>query len=236
MDSKKILIVDDEAPMRELLNLNLRREGYITEESVTGIEAIKKIKENTYSIILLDIMMPGMGGFEICREVRQFSQVPIIMLTARNQLSDKVTGLRLGADDYITKPFEQEELLARIESVSRRGGEDKVLEEVKDLLRLNELVLNQRTRQVFYLNTELLLTPKEFSILQLFLLNKGRVFSRDDILGLIWGHDYYGDYRAVDSHIKNLREKLSEAGIPGQDVIKTVWGVGYKCNENFKEK
>jgi two-component system, OmpR family, response regulator ResD len=233
---KHILIVDDEAPMRELLRLYLKKEGYEIEESTTGIDAINKIREKTYSIVLLDIMMPGMGGFEVCREVRQFSQVPIIMLTARNQLTDKVTGLRIGADDYITKPFEREELLARIEAVSRRGIGKDIAEEKKDILRFNDLIMKKSTHQVFYVEKELSLTPKEYAILQLFLLNKGRVFSRDDVLGLIWGHDYIGDYRTVDTHIKNLRDKLTEAGIPGQNVIKTVWGVGYKCNESTKDK
>jgi two-component system response regulator ResD len=234
--SKHILIVDDEAPMRELLSLYLRKEGFRIDEATTGIEGIQKIRENDYSMILLDIMMPGIGGFEVCREVRDFSRVPIIMLTARNQLSDKVSGLRLGADDYITKPFDQEEVLARIEAVLRRGKVNEYMEENKDILHLNNLTLNMSTHQVFYLHKEILLTPKEFGILQLFLLNKSRVFSRDDILGLLWGHDYFGDYRAVDNHIKNLREKLNDAGLMGQEVIKTVWGVGYKCNEINKDK
>lgn len=236
MNKSRLLIIDDEAPMRELLRLYLKNEGYEIDESTNGVDAINKIREKTYAIVLLDIMMPGMGGFEVCREVRQFSQVPIIMLTARNQLTDKVTGLRIGADDYITKPFERDELLARIEAVSRRGKEKDITEEKKDVLRFGDLIMKKSTHQVFYIGKEISLTPKEYAILQLFLLNKGRVFSRDDVLGLIWGYDYIGDYRTVDTHIKNLRDKLSEAGIPGQNVIKTVWGVGYKCNENTKDK
>jgi len=232
---KHILIVDDESPMRELLSLYLRQEDYEIDESSNGTEAIEKIRERSYSLILLDIMMPGMGGFEVCREIRRISQVPIIMLTARNHLTDKVSGLRIGADDYITKPFERDELLARIEAVSRRGIEKERAEERKDMLRFNDLIMNKSTHQVFYGKKEISLTPKEYAILQLFLLNKGRVFSRDDVLGLIWGHDYFGDYRTVDSHIKNLRDKLSQAGIPGHNVIKTVWGVGYKCNESTKD-
>ncbi|PAE10438.1 DNA-binding response regulator [Niallia circulans] len=231
MKRSPILIVDDESPMIELLSLYLKQAGYEVEECLSGKEAISLIKNNDYLLVILDIMMSDMGGFEVCRIVREYSNVPIIMLTARNQLNDKVFGLRLGADDYITKPFEKEELLARIEVVVRREMQNNLVTD-KDIITFENLVLNKVSHQVFVSEVELDLTPKEFAILQLFLMNKGRVFSRDDVLSFIWGHDFLGDYRTVDTHIKNLREKLSSVGIPGQKVIKTVWGVGYKFNED----
>lgn len=231
MKRSPILIVDDESPMIELLSLYLKQAGYEVKECLSGKEAISLIKNNDYLLVILDIMMSDMGGFEVCRIVREYSNVPIIMLTARNQLNDKVFGLRLGADDYITKPFEKEELLARIEVVVRREMQNNLVTD-KDIITFENLVLNKVSHQVFVSEVELDLTPKEFAILQLFLMNKGRVFSRDDVLSFIWGHDFLGDYRTVDTHIKNLREKLSSVGIPGQKVIKTVWGVGYKFNED----
>jgi two-component system, OmpR family, response regulator ResD len=235
LDSKWVLIVDDEEPMRELLRLYLMSEGYLIDDCINGIEAISKVKRNSYDLMILDVMMPEMNGYEVCKEVRTFSSLPIIMLTARNQVVDKVQGLRIGADDYITKPFEQEELIARIEAIFRR---EKLLIEKKkktdkEVLSFEGLKLIKNDHQVFYLDKEVILTPKEFAILQLFLSNKGRVYTRDDILELIWGNSYMGDYRSVDTHIKNLRDKLTDSGISGQKVIKTVWGVGYKCNEEI---
>ncbi len=213
--------------MRELLQLHLKKEGYVVDEAINGIEAIKKIEEKSYSIVLLDVMMPEMDGFEVCRRIRKVSQVPVIMLTARTQTWDKVEGLKMGADDYLTKPFEQEELLARIEAVLRRYGVGEQ-ETRGNTLFFNGLVMKRKAHQVFYLEKEVSLTPKEYAILELLLLNKNRVFSRDDILALVWGYDFIGDYRGVDTHVKHLRDKLTDAGISGQSVIKTVWGVGYK--------
>lgn len=227
MEDIKILIVDDEAPMRELLQLHLKKEGYLVDEATNSMDAIKKIEKTFYSIVLLDVMMPEIDGFEACERIRKISQVPIIMLTARTQTLDKVKGLKIGADDYLTKPFEQEEMLARIEAVLRRYGiNDR--ESRGDTMYFNGLVMKKEAHQVFYLEKELSLTPKEYSILELLLSNRNRVFSRDDILELVWGYDFIGDYRGVDTHVKHLRDKLTNAGISGQSVIKTVWGVGYK--------
>ncbi|ADC49301.1 two component transcriptional regulator, winged helix family [Alkalihalophilus pseudofirmus OF4] len=227
MKEIRILIVEDEAPMRELLQLYLRKEGYVVDEAITGIEALEKVEKTLYSVVLLDVMMPEMDGFEVCREIRKVSQVPVIMLTARTQTLDKVKGLKIGADDYLTKPFEQEELLARVEAVLRRYGVSEP-ESRGNTLFFKGLVMKRNAYQVYYNEEELSLTPKEFAILELFLLNKNRVFSRDDILELVWGYDFIGDYRGVDTHVKHLRDKLTEAGISGRSVIKTVWGVGYK--------
>ncbi len=229
MGDVRILVIDDETPMRELLHMYLTSAGYVVDEANNGLHAIKKIKDKSYSIVLLDIMMPGMDGFDVCNEIRKISQVPVIMLTARNQVIDKVAGLKIGADDYITKPFDQEELLARVEAILRRNGmNNQELTGVKDRLHFHDLVMKREEHQVFYLENEVSLTPKEYAILELFLLNQKRVFSRDDILELVWGYDYIGDYRSVDTHVKHLRDKLTDAGIAGQSVIKTVWGVGYK--------
>lgn len=229
MDRQIILVVDDEAPMRELLTLYLKKEGYDVEEASNGKEAIKKLKETRYSLILLDVMMPNKDGFDTCLEMREWSDVPIIMITARTQLTDKVAGLRLGADDYITKPFNQKELIARIEALLRRHNYKKQEKpKAEKTLYHKGIILNKEAHQAYYLDQELSLTPKEYAILELLLINKNRVFSRDDIFELIWGFDFIGDYRSVDSHIKHLRDKLTEAGLSGKSVIQTVWGVGYK--------
>lgn len=245
---KTVLIVDDEAPMRELLQLYLNAEGYSTEAAASGKEALSRISAAHYDLVILDLMMPVMDGFDVCKAIRQSSTVPIIMLTARDETVDKVVGLKIGADDYLTKPFEHQELIARMESIFRR--QDFVQQQnpaipmpkqtsvqassslsPKSELAFRELIMNLKTHQVFFQDTEIALTPKEFSILKLFLSHKERIFQREDILELLWKTRSINDDRTVDTHIKNLREKLSQAGIPGQDVIKTIWGTGYICNE-----
>lgn len=238
--NKTILIVDDEQPMRELLQLYLSTDGYLTETAADGEVAITLLKQKKYDLVLLDLMMPKLDGFDVCKAIRNVSSVPIIMLTAREDTIDKVVGLKLGADDYMTKPFEKQELLARMESIFRREtylqedmptANQPVGSNRKIDYAFHELRMNIPTHQVFYKERELSLTPKEFSILRLFLSNKGRIFHREDMLELLWNNRPVNDDRTVDTHIKNLRDKLSQAGIPGQDVIKTVWGTGYICNE-----
>lgn len=239
MIDRHILIVDDEEPMRELLLLYLQSAGYTAEAISNGEEAIHFVKRRHFDLILLDLMLPGIDGFEVCRQIRNFSTVPIVMLSAREQTADKVIGLRIGADDYITKPFEYQELLARIETIFRReqfAHEDRRHAKQQTVISHNGLKMNLQTHQVFHEDVELSFTPKEFAILRIFLSNKGRVFHRDDILELVWKTPTVNDDRTVDTHIKNIREKLSKIGIPGQEVIKTVWGTGYICNENAKDK
>ncbi|MCL6606338.1 MAG: response regulator transcription factor [Paenibacillus sp.] len=238
--NRTILIVDDEQPMQELLQLYLSNDGYHTETAVDGEMAMSLLSYTKYDLVILDLMMPKLDGFDVCKAIRNVSNVPIIMLTAREDTIDKVVGLKLGADDYMTKPFEQQELLARMESIFRREkylqedfpvANQPIVSNQKIDYFYEDLRMNIQTHQVFYMDGELSLTPKEFAILRLFLSNKGRIFHREDILELLWKNRPVNDDRTVDTHIKNLRDKLSQAGIPGQDVIKTVWGTGYICNE-----
>lgn len=238
--NRHILIVDDEEPMRELLQLYLLADGYTADTAVDGEHALIRLQHGKYDLVLLDLMMPTLDGFDVCKAIRNVSTVPIIMLTAREEIIDKVIGLKIGADDYMTKPFEQQELLARMESIFRREqflqvevptSNPSVVSNRKTTFSYNGLQMNIQTYQVFYKERELSLTPKEFAILRLFLTNTGRIFHREDILELLWKTRPINDDRTVDTHIKNLREKLSKAGIPGQEVIRTVWGTGYICNE-----
>lgn len=226
----RILIVDDEETMRHLLSYHLREAGYETEESESGKNALKKITQHPYQCVLLDIMMPIMDGWEACRQIRQYSSVPIIMLTARDDLADKVKGLQIGADDYITKPFNKEELLARVQAVLRRNQQVGIaqVENQAGVLSYRGIRLNPEKREVFFQDHPLILTRTEYEMLQLFLKHPGRVFSREDLLNLIWSSTEVEDYRTVDTHIKNVREKLRNAGAIAHDIIKTVWGVGYK--------
>ncbi|CEH30164.1 hypothetical protein AM501_11850 [Aneurinibacillus migulanus] len=225
-----ILIVDDEKPMRHLLSLYLRHAGYTVEEAASGPEALAAVQDKTYTLILLDIMMPEMSGWEVCERVRKISDIPVIMLTARDEISDKVKGLNIGADDYITKPFEKEEMLARVRALLRRKGmyEGKAERKDKSMLTYKGIVIDSETYEAFYGQNVLSLTRKEYELLNVLLKHPGQVFSRDHLLALVWVNQNIEDYRTVDTHIKNLREKLRVAGAPAHEIIKTVWGVGYK--------
>lgn len=225
-----ILIVDDEKPMRHLLSLYLRHAGYTVEEAASGPEALAAVQDKTYTLILLDIMMPEMSGWEVCERVRKISDIPVIMLTARDEISDKVKGLNIGADDYITKPFEKEEMLARVRALLRRKGmyEGKAERKDKSMLTYKGIVIDSETYEAFYGQNVLSLTRKEYELLNVLLKHPGQVFSRDHLLALVWANQNIEDYRTVDTHIKNLREKLRVAGAPAHEIIKTVWGVGYK--------
>lgn len=225
-----ILIVDDEKPMRHLLSLYLRHAGYTVEEAASGPEALAAVQDKTYTLILLDIMMPEMSGWEVCERVRKISDIPVIMLTARDEISDKVKGLNIGADDYITKPFEKEEMLARVRALLRRKGmyEGKAERKDKSMLTYKGIMIDSETYEAFYGQNVLSLTRKEYELLNVLLKHPGQVFSRDHLLALVWANQNIEDYRTVDTHIKNLREKLRVAGAPAHEIIKTVWGVGYK--------
>lgn len=223
----RILVVDDEVPMTKLIEIYLTKNGYRVDAVTSGEAALQELRKHNYDLVLLDVMMPELSGWDTCKKIRNFSNVPIIMLTARDQILDKVKGLTLGADDYITKPFEEIELLARMEALLRRaGGQSGPSSD--EIISHQGIMLNTDTHQVFYLDGEIVLTPKEFHILQTFLMNIGKVMSRERLLELVWGYDFYGDHRIVDSHVKNLREKLRVHGLPIDDMLKTIWGVGYK--------
>ncbi|BCJ88348.1 response regulator transcription factor [Effusibacillus dendaii] len=220
----RILIVDDEQPMRELIQFYLVQNGFETVLAASGKEALSQLLENAYDLMIVDWMMPEMDGLELCQQIRRFSQIPIIMLTARNQLEDKVEGFEKGADDYLSKPFEEAELIARIKALLRRARSQQA--EQDPILRYKDLTLNEKSYEVVYRNQVVLLTAHEFELLKFMMKHVGQVLSREQMIENVWGFDFEGDNRTVDSHIRNLRSKLKSAG--GADFIKTVWGVGYK--------
>ncbi|NMA06309.1 MAG: response regulator transcription factor [Ruminococcaceae bacterium] len=225
MKTKKILVVDDEKNICELLRLYLEKEGYEVVISLDGEDAIEKHRTENPDLILLDIMLPITDGWEVCRRIRERSEVPIIMLTAKGQTFDKVMGLELGADDYIVKPFDMKEVLARIKAVLRRSGKMDEGEVVYDKLSVNIVDYKLKVDGVV-IDTP----PKELELLYHLAKNPNRVFTRDQLLDEVWGFDYYGDSRTIDVHIKRLREKLE--GVSDEWSLKTVWGVGYKFEVN----
>ena len=224
MPMLKILLVDDDPNIRQLVNLYLQKEGFEVMMADRGDEALKMFKASPPNLILLDIMLPGMDGWQVCREVRKISNIPIIMLTAKDETFDKVLGLELGADDYVSKPFDMKELVARIKAVSRRFQAADAPE--KELV-FPGLTININQYTVMYMGKELEMPPKELELLYFLASPPGMVFTREQLLEQVWGYDYFGDSRTVDVHVKRLREKLTEGEKLGWQ-IKTVWGVGYK--------
>lgn len=224
MSMLKILLVDDDPNIRQLVNLYLEKEGFEVTMAARGDEALKLFKESPPNLILLDVMLPGMDGWQVCREVRKVSNIPIIMLTAKDETFDKVLGLELGADDYVVKPFEMKELVARIKAVSRRF---QAADAPEKELAFPGLTININQYTVKYMGRELEMPPKELELLYFLASHPGMVFTREQLLEQVWGYDYFGDSRTVDVHVKRLREKLPEGESHGW-MIKTVWGVGYK--------
>ncbi|MBR5156101.1 MAG: response regulator transcription factor [Clostridia bacterium] len=231
MDSSKtkILIVDDEKNICEIIRLYVEKEGFSTICAYDGDEAVRNFKEEKPDIVLLDIMLPKKDGWQVCREIRGVSNAPIIMLTAKGELFDKVLGLELGADDYVVKPFEPKELVARIKAVLRRCEYNPDQSESKEgVLKFNGLTINRETYEVYLGEERLELPPKEFELLYFLAQNVNRVFTRDQLLNEIWGYEFFGDSRTVDVHIKRIREKIEREGKEQGWQLKTVWGVGYK--------
>ena len=219
---KKILIVEDEANIRELLRLYLEREGYTVLEAENGVEGIKKWKSDKPDMLLLDVMMPVMDGWEVCREIRAESDVPIIMLTAKGETADRVSGLVMGAEDYIVKPLEMPEVIARVRAVFRRIAPDDAPEK----LSFDNLVIDKQAYDLVIKGKRVDAPPKEIELLYFLASSPNRVFTRAQLLDEVWGFDYFGDTRTVDVHVKRLREKLE--GVSDKWELKTVWGVGYK--------
>lgn len=219
---KKILIVEDQANIRELLRLYLEREGYTVLEAENGVEGIKKWKSDKPDMLLLDVMMPVMDGWAVCREIRAESDVPIIMLTAKGETADRVSGLEMGADDYIVKPLEMPEVIARVRAVFRRMAPDDAPEK----LSFDNLVIDKQAYDLFIKGKRVDAPPKEIELLYFLASSPNRVFTRAQLLDDVWGFDYFGDTRTVDVHVKRLREKLE--GVSDKWELKTVWGVGYK--------
>ncbi len=224
MANNKVLVVDDDANIADIIRMYLEKEGYEVTTAHNGVKALEAFREEAPSIVLLDIMMPEMDGWQVCREIRRISNIPIIMLTAKGETFDKVLGLELGADDYIVKPFETKELVARVKAVLRRS-ETKDSGAMKEIVYPN-LTINLSNYELKLAGKIVEVPPKELELLYFLASNPNRVFTREQLLEEVWGFDYFGDSRTVDVHIKRLREKLE--GVEGTWQLKTVWGVGYK--------
>ncbi|MBE6729897.1 MAG: response regulator transcription factor [Ruminococcaceae bacterium] len=224
MNKYKILIVDDDENICELIRLYLEKDNFETMVAFSGIRAVELQKEFNPDLILLDIMLPGIDGWQVCREIRKVSNVPIIMLTAKGETFDRILGLELGADDYIPKPFDTKEVIARIKAVLRRSN--PVSDNDLKIVKYDKLIINLTNYELIVDSNTVDTPPKELELIFHLASNPNRVYTRDQLLDEVWGFDYYGDSRTVDVHVKRLREKLE--GISDKWNLKTVWGVGYK--------
>ena len=222
--SQKVLVVEDDINIAELLRLYLQKDGFEVSHAADGGKAVEMAKEIQPDLVLLDIMLPVMDGWQVCRELRKTMKMPIIMLTAKGETEDKVSGLEMGADDYIVKPFEVKELLARVHAVLRRTGDDGKPQSKK--LTFDKLVINLDSYELIVDGKKIDTPPKELELLYNLAATPNRVYTRNQLLDEVWGFDYFGDSRTVDVHIKRLREKVE--GVSDQWELKTVWGVGYK--------
>lgn len=220
MSKYKVLLVDDESDMRQLVGMYLDNFGYEWKEAQNGKQALHILETEDFDFVILDIMMPEMDGIAVCKEIRKTSDIPIIFLTAKGEEWNRVNGLRTGADDYIVKPFSPGELIARMEAVLRRYTKYEEQEEIE----FGPIVINEKSRRVEIENESISLTVKEFDLLYFLCQHNGQVFSREQLLEKVWGYDYAGSTRTVDTHVKTMRLKLKEQG----NCIQTVWGVGYK--------
>ncbi len=224
--AKKVLVVDDEKLIVKGIRFSLEQDGMEVEVAHDGATALEMATQNTYDLLLLDIMLPKMTGLEVCQAVREFSDVPIVMLTAKGDDMDKIMGLEYGADDYITKPFNILEVKARIKAIMRRTSKKEVKEEVEEKIEIADFKLWKDQRRVYIDDVEMNLTAKEYDLLELLALNINKVYGREKLLELVWGSDYPGDVRTVDVHVRRLREKI-EANPSEPKYVHTKWGVGY---------
>ena len=223
---QKVLVVDDEKLIVKGIRFSLEQDGMEVDCAYDGEEALEKIREQEYDIILLDVMLPKLTGFEVCQQVREFSSVPVVMLTAKGDDMDKILGLEYGADDYITKPFNILEVKARIKAIMRRTNTKEKAGEKAKVIESKDMKLDCEGRRVYINGREINLTAKEFEVLELLMLNQNKVYSRENLLKIVWGSDYPGDVRTGDVHIRRLREKIEE--VPGEPAyVRTKWGVGY---------
>ena len=226
MEDKRVLVVDDEKLIVKGIRFSLEQEGMKVDCAYDGEEALKLAKENVYDILLLDVMLPKYDGFEVCRQIREYSDVPIIMLTAKGDDMDKILGLEYGADDYITKPFNILEVKARIKAILRRTGRKKTEREDDKIIVKGEMKIDCESRRVVIGEQETNLTAKEFDLLELLAMNPNKVYSRENLVNIVWGYEYPGDARTVDVHIRRLREKI-ETNPSDPKYVYTKWGVGY---------
>lgn len=224
--AKKVLVVDDEKLIVKGIRFSLEQDGMEVDCAYDGEEALECIHNKEYDIVLLDLMLPKLSGMEVCQQVREFSDVPIIMLTAKGEDMDKILGLEYGADDYITKPFNILEVKARIKAIIRRTSKPAAQEEKAKVVEVGDLKLDCESRRVFIAGKEINLTAKEFDVLELLVFNPNKVYSRENLLNMVWGYEYPGDVRTVDVHIRRLREKI-ETNPSEPKYVHTKWGVGY---------
>ena len=214
----KILVVDDELLIRQVIKEYLLLEGYEVDEAGNGEEAVSLVNDNDYSLMIMDIMMPHMDGFQACRKIKKIKDIPCIMLSARSEEYDKLNGFELGIDDYVTKPFSPKELMARVKAILKRVNPEDTS------FKFGELVIDDKAHDVFIGEEKLYLTPKEYDLLKYFVSNKNIALSREQLLTNVWGYDFYGDDRTIDTHVKTLRKNLGSYG----EYIKTIRGIGYK--------
>ncbi len=224
--AKRVLVVDDEKLIVKGIRFSLEQDGYDVSCAYDGEEALQMAKETEYDMILLDLMLPKLSGLEVCQQIREFSNVPVIMLTAKGEDMDKILGLEYGADDYITKPFNILEVKARIKAILRRASRAEGESEKPKVIEIAGLRLDSESRRVFVNGKEINLTAKEFDVLELLVYNPNKVYSRENLLNIVWGYEYPGDVRTVDVHIRRLREKIEENPSDPR-YVHTKWGVGY---------
>ena len=224
--AQRVLVVDDEKLIVKGIRFSLEQDGMEVDCAYDGEEALELARQNQYDMVLLDVMLPKMTGFEVCQQIREFSSVPIVMLTAKGEDMDKILGLEYGADDYITKPFNILEVKARIKAIMRRTNRKSAKKEESKVVERGDMRLDCESRRVYIKDREINLTAKEFELLELLIKNPGKVYGRENLLKLVWGSDYPGDVRTLDVHIRRLREKIEE--VPGEPAyVRTKWGVGY---------
>lgn len=228
--AKKVLVVDDEKLIVKGIRFSLLQDGMEVDCAYDGEEALNMAKANSYDMILLDVMLPKMDGFEVCQAIREFSDVPIVMLTAKGDDMDKILGLEYGADDYITKPFNILEVKARIKAIMRRTSPERAPQVLSSVIEKGDIKLDCDSRRLFINDNEINLTAREFELLEILIKNENKVYSRENLLKIVWGEDYPGDVRTVDVHVRRLREKI-EANPSEPKYVHTKWGVGYYYNQ-----
>ena len=228
--AKKVLVVDDEKLIVKGIRFSLLQDGMEVDCAYDGEEALNMKKANSYDMILLDVMLPKMDGFEVCQAIREFSDVPIVMLTAKGDDMDKILGLEYGADDYITKPFNILEVKARIKAIMRRTSPERAPQVQSSVIEKGDIKLDCDSRRLFINDNEINLTAREFELLEILIKNENKVYSRESLLKIVWGEDYPGDVRTVDVHVRRLREKI-EANPSEPKYVHTKWGVGYYYNQ-----
>ena len=224
--ANRVLVVDDEKLIVKGIRFSLEQDGMEVDCAYDGAEALELARQKEYDVVLLDLMLPVYDGYEVCQRIREFSDMPIIMLTAKGDDMDKILGLEYGADDYITKPFNILEVKARIKAIIRRSSKKAPRVDQETMIKVGELSMEKESRRVFIADKEINLTAKEFDLLELFLTNPGKVFSREKLLNIVWGYEYPGDVRTVDVHVRRLREKV-ETNPSDPHYVYTKWGVGY---------